>query len=101
MKRFRDTPGRYPGRSLTYLEFENRITSISFAASLAPWEPFVSFWVSPSSFLRGFALALEVPTALTARVQVSLSPLMAYTRGKGTRYESYNGKAAALPFEIY
>lgn len=99
MKRFHD-PGRYAGPSLTYLEFENRITSISFAASLAPWEPFVSFWVSPSSFLRGFALA-SVPTALTARVQVSLSPLMAYTRGKGTRYESYNGKAAALPFEIY
>lgn len=46
-----ETVSRYhPGRSLTYLEFENRIISISFAASLAPWEPFVSFWAPPSGF---------------------------------------------------
>ena len=60
--------------------------------------------LGPFRFLLGsplaFALAVD-PAALTARVQVSLSPLMAYTRGKGTRYESYNGKAAALAFEIY
>lgn len=93
-----ETVSRYhPGRSLTYLEFENRITSISFAASLAPWEPFVSFWAPPS----GFRARLAPNSIDCSSASLFVSSDGVYTRGKGTRYESYNGKAAALAFEIY